>query len=218
MSLNIDSEALVYLKRILSMPGAGSSETVLDDGNVTQVLDILPIVRRSLTPIESGGIFVGMMENVHGGADDEASEIDPYAPGACAIGGYPPDVREGLDVWLLRADVRRTALAGELTGGQLRFDTSIEAQGWAIDDAAACLLGQGDQSVLAQWGNIDTTVNGGIHPAAEVGTGALYVKVGVRIRRGLRLRFDTTSAGAATFRLVMLIGLFPEALGQDAVT
>jgi len=218
----VDSGALLEVNRLLGIAGSrtGAQKTELEDGALVQVLDVDKIIRRSRTPAQSTGLFVCVLENVHAAADDEASQIDPYNPGADAsdIGGYPAVVRQGFDVWLVGCAVQRDALAGDLLGGQVEIITGGEGRflGWGRDDGGLPVAST--QGIpVTQFGALNTGAAGGQAWGAEIGTGLLASRVKMRIRRGMLIRFLSTSSAAATFQLLMIIGLFPGGLEQDIV-
>lgn len=221
MSRDIDSDALTTMNRLLGIAGRGSSQTELDDGNLSQVIDVNPIVRRSRTPVGSTGFYICTLTNVHSAADNETSQIDPYLPGASVApaGGYPASVDLSFDVWIAGMSIARIAGAGQLDGGQVDLTTgsSTVFSGWGQDDA-----GDPDIStigtIITQFAVMNTGAAGGNSFAAEVGSGLLASRALVRVRRGLQIRFHSTADAAATFRLVLNIGLFPAGLGQDIVT
>jgi len=218
--VELNSDALTLMRRMLDIAGTGSSVTELDDGNLTQVVNVNDIVRRSRTQGISSGWYICMLRNVHSGADDESSEIDPYAPGDSAAGqsAYPSIVQAGFDVWICGAWVSRSSGAGELTAGELDLDTNASAQfqGWAQDDSGAA-VSSGTGVELTQWELLHAPASGVNVMGIEVGTGLTRSRIVQRVRRGLFLRFNSTSAAAATFDCNMLIGLFPSGLGQDIV-
>ena len=220
MPKTIDSTALTALNRILGLAGAGSSgETVLEDDSVVQVLDILPIARRSRTPGVSTGMFICILENDHAGADDEQSTIDPYIPGVMInpTGGYPAAVPAGFDIWITGICVMRATGVGDLTGGQIDLQSADSAMGWGVDDTATIVTAV-SSPVLAAFAVFNTLTNGGNKYAAEIGTGRLRAKLAQRVRRGQQIRFNSTSGGALNVVAILEVGLFPAGLGQDVVT
>jgi len=208
------------LRLVQKLFGLGSNQlagrTNLDDGDVTQVLSINDITRRAEV-----AWFQGVLENVHSGADDERSTLDPYNPGANAVAPYPAFVDETLDVWLLGVSLLQNSGTAALTGAQLTMNVPTFSLGWGVDDAGdpvtaspgfpLAIFDSQDSSVAAPAGNnLVCLTAGGELP---------FLPVRVRLPRGgAFLVFDSTSSGAAEFRMLMLLGLFPVALGQDVVT
>lgn len=187
--------------------------TELEDGILNQTIDVLPVIRRSLSLAETTGLFWCYMQNVHGAADDEASVQDPYAP-VGAIPPYPSIVPNDFDFYLLSAGVIRSAGAGGLTGAAVQLDPIAAQQGWGVDDTGGALVINSRQTV-AFWDNIVTVA--GIDFGENAASGTTTIRVAQRIRRGTTIDFITTSAAAATFQLVMLCALMPVATGQDCL-
>lgn len=214
MTLEIDSQALYNLKRVLGTAGRGGGSTELEDDTLTQVLDIWPVVRRSRTMANSSGIFNGAIRNIHGAADSQATTVDLYNPGDLAHRGWPSTVPMGFDVWVLGAQLQRDAGASNITGGLLRL-TAGDTFGLGI--GAPSGFEPSDSPILAAFGASPTTGPSVIAVYPELGTGKAVAKIGARIRRGFVLSLDTTSGGTCTVRCIMTLGLFPEGLGQDAL-
>jgi len=218
----IEGDALALVQRWLDLPSSTlTGVTEFDDGNASQVLDVAPAIRRGLTPVASSGLYIAVMENVHSGADSEASTVDPYNLGsALVLGGYPAAVDASLfDVWLLEVSCVRTSGAADLLVGQLRLNTTAgirNPQGWGIDDAGALVTGT-DGPVLAMWiGAVASSGSGSQACFVQAGTGkADAIRVNRRIRLGESLVFSTGSDAAMELQLIMTIGLFPAGLGQD---
>lgn len=213
MSKPIESDALDRLYRVLGLSGGALTKgTLLDDGNVSQVLSINEIVRRSRTPAATTGWYRPVFENVHAAASDEQSNIDPYAPGAVAFAPYPNPVPRGFDFWILGASLRRTSGAGTLTNANLGVRPVAAQFGWGIDEGGVQVSAP-DNMVLAAWTSLNT---GSIIKYGTRGNGDPYAHINLRVPRGTDLFFTSTAAGAAaTFRCYLIAALFPEGLGQD---
>jgi len=96
----VDGPALSVINRILDLgqnPASGLTE--IDEDRLSQTIDTGFSVRRALTPAGSSGIFVGVMENVHGAADNERSTADVYAMGPGFVEGGFPAVVIDADLW-----------------------------------------------------------------------------------------------------------------------
>lgn len=214
----INNPVMGPLQRILGLAPTPRGATV-DTELVTLTMPIVPdISRRSLTHSESSGIFTAVLENVHSGADNERTTIDPYAVGVdLAQGAWPPLVDQSFDIWIYTAGITRVS-GGELTGGQLRYDSNTFGIGFTSDDAGDPLSAASNQPVLATWAVFNTIMGSSTVSAAVIGTGELHARINQRIRRGFSLVFDSTSDAAMTCRLWMTLGLFPAGLGQDVAT
>ena len=214
MSKPIESDALDRIYRMLGLSGGAlPSGTLLDDGNVSQVLDINPIVRRSRTSAATTGWFACTLENAHAGAGDLTSSINPYEPGDAAIAPYPSSVPAGFDFWILYAILRRSAGGGDLTGGLLSIAPGNAQRGWGIDDMGAAVIAT-DQMQLAIFTSLNIAIGSGVLGLTP--TGEVLAPVNMRVPVGnAGLFFRSEAAAAATFRMFLICGLFPEGLGQD---
>ena len=189
---------------------------VLDDASISLVLPIVPdIARRSLSSLPTGGWFQGILENVHSAADDEFSSIDPYAAGVDAVAPYPASISDDFDVWLAGVGGARSSGAGGLTGALLGINPVNHQQGWGRDDAGAPVTGS-PMFRIAFFDGLETAAVSSQDPF-KTPQGEVWVPVGLRIARGATLTFQSTSAAAAEFQAIFLIGLFPAGLGQDVV-
>jgi len=210
MGKKIISGALTEMDRILGMAGRGSSQTDLEDGSVTQVIDIKPVVRRSLSLPSTEGIFFCYLENDHAGADSERSFIDPYEPGAAAIPPYPPSVSRDFDFYVLQIFLRATG-AGSLSNGMLMATPTAVMEGWGIDDSQLPVV----TNFAAPLGVFDSviTIDGSI--IGITADGESVININLRIRRGCILTFSSDSGGAVVFKMVLICALQPIGLGQD---
>ena len=215
MSKSIESEALDRLYRVLGLSGGAATPTLLDDGNVSMVLSINDIVRRSRTPAQQSGWIICAFQNTHGGAGEKTASIDPYSPGDANLLPYPEEVPRGFDFWILYATMLRAAGAGALDGATLEIQAGASQRGWGISDAGSA-IDVNDFMVVARWTGLDstTTVDYGIG-----GDGSARVNIGLRIPRGVNfIRYRSDAGAAATFRCYLFCALFPEGLGQDVAS
>jgi len=216
--IEIEGSQLDIIRKLFgTVRGPGS--TIIEDDQVIQTLPVVPeIVRRGNTPTGSAGLFMGVMHNVHSGADDERSTLNPYEPGAFAANQFPAAISDAFDIWVLDAVLTRASGAGNADGAQLRLGAQgSEFLGFAVTDSAL-FIDSGLTTILAAFGgttNADAAA--GFELTPEVGTGKLIATVNRRIRRGMTMILDTTSSAAATFDLAMTLGLFPAGMGQDVL-
>jgi len=196
--------------------------TQMDADNVQQVVPIVPeILRRSLNIVgnNEGGLFQGVMENVHSAADSEVSTYRPYegvvAGSTTIVGGapgFPLPVPTGWDLWLLGMSLSRTSGAGTvvamlaLNGDQL---------GWGIDDAGAAVTSTPNFHV-ARFTSIVADAAGEAYGIDAQGNP--FVNINKRLPRSMTLQLHSTSDAAATIQASLLMGIFPESMGQDVVT
>lgn len=209
---NIDSGALegVNVALGLSGSGPGDSRTLLDDGNLDQVLSVNDIVRRSLTSGATTGLFYAVMRNVHAGATTELVNVNPYNT-QVPIGAFPDPIPRNLEFWIFSAYIDRSAGGGTLSAVlELRYPN--ENQAWGVDNAGFPVLAPTVDNILAFWDGIATVnqqfaiLNGSLQPRAHFN---------IRVPRDSLLLFRSIASAAATYNLNILCGLFPTALGQD---
>jgi len=215
----IKNEILQIIFKMIGNPGQSISQTtILEDSTVTQTMPIVPeIARRSLVEGNSTGWFEGVMQNTHGAADDEESQIDPYRPGVNAVAPYPRVVPSAWDLWLLFVGGRQISGGGTLTGAVLGINPDNVSQGWGITDAPAPLVTTPTVQ-LAAFDSISTLAAGiGFSPMMTE-QGLVLQPVGMRIARGSIFTFNSTSTGSAVFQMYMVMGLFPASLGQDVAS
>jgi len=214
----IEGNQLRLLNRIFGLAGDGiSGTTQLDDKGITLVSEVSAIMRRGDTYGVLTGWYQGTLENVHSGADDEVSSIDPYAPGASAVAPYPANVPEGFDIWLLGVGGRRSSGSGGLTAGAASVNPDAVTAGWGQDDGGAALGAIAPRIIVAQFDGLSTINAGFSLPPMITEQGLTYQPVGMRVPRGALMDFHSTAAAAAEFQMSFVIGLYPEGLGQDVV-
>jgi len=221
MTFRVDSEALVFLNRALGLSGNPSGETILDDGFITQVIDVAPIARRGLPP--GSGLWYVAVEIIHTATGDLAVSIDPYDPIAAAgvaanKNGYPASIPKGFDIWCLGA----AGLTSDVTDFNtlcLLFTLAAVNQGIAVTNTAGVLTTPAPGAEAYPLGFFDTTVTieAGTHILSNTLTGDPQIRVSQRIRRGelLIVRSNADVGGTVANIMMITLGLFPEGLGQD---
>jgi len=213
----VDSQALGLVNRALGLTGAGAPLTEFLDGQVDQTLDIAALVRRGRTQAGTGGIYIGVMENVHGAADSQQSQIVPYNVAVGAVAPYPSPMPPGFDVWILAATIDQVSGAGTLAAALSLEPLTDNLLGWGIDESGVAATGISTLP-LAYW---DSVVTVGREFGLLGGVGQPWAHIGLRLPRpplsDVALDFDTTSSAIATFRCYILTGVFPIGLGQDVI-
>jgi len=214
----IITSLLLPIQRLIGSPSLGAV-TVLDDDSVIQTLPVVPeIARRGLSG-PTGGWFLGILENVHSGADEEASDIDPYNPGAAAPGAWPDTVPNTFDVWLMGISGMRTSGAGALTMAVIGWNSeNTQATfAWGKDDAGDPVAPSTPPQWLARFDSVEENIGTLLSTAAPLLTeqGLVYQPMSLRLPRSGVLTFFTESGGAAEFQAHFIMGLFPEGMGQD---
>jgi len=215
----ITGDQLKQIQKILGLPIAQvSGITDIDMGNVSLTMGISDIVRRGASIGTIDGWFLGVLQNVHSGADGERSEIDPYNPGADAVAPFPAVVPEGWDIWLLGASLIQITPSGTLlTAAQILLNPQPFSQGWGRDDTGSPVAATNGLTVA----RFTSVVNDVTDLGAEAGItdqGLPHQPIRMRVPRGSTISFSSESSAAATFRALLVCGLFPSALGQDGVT
>lgn len=213
----ITGQALALVRRLMGhdqpqVPGP----VEFDDAHCSQVLDVNRLASRAQALINTEGWAFATFQNVHGAADEELSTIGPYNPIPIAIrfmGGYPETVPHGFDIWLGGCCMHRSAAGGALTAGFLRMSAPGGLQAWGITDD---LLGRPEDPAylyLARFESMDESYLLNVPGLTEAGE--VWVPLNMRIPRGCSLSFLTVSAGAATFRLNVTLGIFPSGAVPD---
>jgi len=215
----IDSGALTLLNRILGLAGTGGAQrTELEDGLVSQTLDIGRIASRSLALSGTQGLFEVFFLNTHGaGATSKVSSIDPYAPGSLAWDPFPGTVPAGFDLWLLGASANyQSGTAGNFSSAALHLLGTEQQFAMGVDDTGAALSGAlVSNRAVALWdshqafGNKDPLINE---------AGQSWMPIGLRLRPGVTLAFSSKATNAVVVNCVLSIAYLPSGLGQDATT
>lgn len=217
MSKVITSVALEPLNKALGLAGAGDSQTELMDGTVDQVIDVGQISRRGGTLAGTGGVFRCVLRNIHTTSETVSSSWQPYLPAAAGVNApYPSPVSDNFDVYLIGASLQRSSGAASMSVGALSLTNVL--QGFGIDSAGAGIVST-SVFTIATWDDIITAMSPNF---ARTVKRLPYKTIGLRIpRKGAIaspfLSFTTVSGGATAgeFDCIMLMGIFPVALGQD---
>ena len=211
----VDSDALGLVNRALGLTGAGAPLTEFLDGTVDQTLDVQSLVRRGRTLGRSGGIFFGLLRNIHAGAGTLTSRFEPYVGGTGAVLPYPSPVNIGFDLWVLAAITRQLSGTGTFTGA-LFLDPNTTILGWGVDDGGAAVSAAA-RMPLVFWDSVVTQTD-------EFGImedGQPWGRIGIRLprlnRNDVGLVFSSTASALATFDCFIVLGMFPIGLGQDVL-
>jgi hypothetical protein len=216
MAKTVDSQALAPVNKALGLAGSGDSRTELLDASLEQVLEVGPIVRRGRTVGPSEGIFRCTLRNIHAGAGSLSTAWQPYAsPAAGLIAPFPSPVPDSLDVWVLGVCIQSILNQSNFNKGFLRLTNIV--QGFGVDNLANAIVST-SIFTLATFDAIDNDVTPDF---GITNAGLPYQPVNMRLpRKGAVaspfLRFDSDYSGVGTAEMLLLMGLFPLALGQDA--
>jgi len=211
----IDSSALEFMTKMLGLGGPPDPETILDDGRIDQVIDLAPVIRRSLTLAGSGGgIMYAVMENVHSAADSEISTLFPYQPGALRVlNAFTNPLPDTFDIWLIAAALQQTSGTGTVEA-LMTVELPDQTQAMGVDDGGTVVTQADMEFPLAFWDTLRTEnlVFG------QSDNGEIYKKLNMRLARSqsaTSLQFYTTSSAASEYQLLLLLGVFPVGWGQD---
>lgn len=201
----VDSGVLVGLNALLRATG-GEQDVTFDDGNLQQVLDVAPVIRRSGAPFgqERGGVFVIKLANTHGGAGALTATLDVYDQLDTKLGFRAPH-----DVWLLAAHIVTTTNTAYTSKPLL--DISVAPQPNFLPSMDANV-----NSLVAIWATAKQT----LASSAVIFFGNDAADMPLRpqrLPRGATLRFHTNAAGAESNTVFIRIAILPQGLGQDAV-
>lgn len=210
----VDSDALGVISKALGLTGAGSPITEFLDGQLDQVLDVGPVVRRGRTQAGSEGIYNGIMRTVHAGAGELNVTLRPYEVATGGIAPYPVPMPAQFDVWLLNASLRRVSGTGTVTA-DLAIRYAASQQGWGVDDSGNAIV-ISEEKVVAYWDTIIATM--GVEFVNSINGGPL-VRIGLRLPRHVDNRFvlRVNASALATYDCQITTGVFPIALGQDGI-
>ena len=217
----MDSGALALLNRAFALAGQPSGQTTLLDGEVTQVVDVGPIARRSLAP--QGGLFYTTVTINHTFAGHLAASFNPYdpkhgTPGSLSHNGYPVEVPSGFEVWVIQA-AAITNDATDFLSLALSLNLAPRLQGISIYNTAGTISSPTPVETyfpLALWDGV-ATVKTGVYYLTNP-DGLFITRLNQRVRRGTLLDVISQSdtSGTVANTLVISMGLFPVCLGQDA--
>lgn len=217
MSKEIDSEALVLLRKGLGIGGIGSPTTLLEEEFVSQTVDVAQFARQGLPP--GNGLFYYRMEVTTSVANPSLNlAVDVYNPTDGTLDfnlpPYPLRVPSTLDVWLIHASMAMT-LPGVFVDASLSLVTEVSKMGIGIhnNDTTVATITQAAMTVpLCVW-NRETAVNG--FEIAGIEGGATLQHLGIRVARGSDLQVRVDAGGINGFNWNILAALMPRSMGQD---
>ncbi len=210
--ISVDSDALGIVTRSLGLTGRGAQVTEFLDGQVQQVLDVAPLVRRGRTQTDTGGIYTGTMQTVHTDAETITFTVNPFDVTTGRVSPYPGPITNRFDLWVISVSVRRVSGGGTLTA-QANLAYSAAQIGWGIDDSGVAVTSNAGGSV-AFWDSIAVQSN-----AFGLQNGSNPTQfIGQRLFPGTVLQVSATSSLTSTYNFIWLLGVFPIALGQDIQT
>jgi len=213
----VNSEALVLVQRALGISGVSvGGVTEFLDEQLDQTVDVGRLIRRGRTQAGTGGLYYGLLENVHGAGNTQESLIAPYLTPTGSNPPYPSPMLASFDIWVLGAHVSRLSGTGTFTGALFIIPTAT-VQGWGIDESAVAVAAAVPSTPLAFWDSVVTQTR----TFAIKEDGQPFQRIGLRLIRGARnatqLRFSSTSSAVSTYRCHVLLGVFPIGLEQDGI-
>jgi len=216
MSKDVDSDVLALANRMLRLAGSDSGPvTTLETDSISQVLDVAPVVRRSLALPGGGGIMWCYLQNAHTDVEEIDTDVDPYNMATATIAPYPVPIPNTLEFYILTAAMRRSAGAGALTSGGLFMGPSPAQQGWGVQNGSPdTSLTTNNVACVAAFDSIRDI--GGFECGIDA-DGNSEIRVARRVPRGAGVRFASTSAATATYQLILLCALLPLGFGQDVL-
>jgi len=188
-------------------------ETAFPDNILHQVWDVAPLIRRGRTQAETQGIYYAVLRNIHAAANTTVTSVEPYNQTIGNLPPFPLVVSRDFDIWLLGAAVRRESGTGTIAATvSVAFPASQQAFG---EDSAGAAVAASDEHTLAFW---DTIVVVGV-AWAQLQEGGTWKRLAMRLPRatGNTIIFRSTSSALVTYDLLLTLGMFPVALGQDAL-
>ena len=214
---DLDSDALTLIQRQLGYSGVGDPRTTFLDSELAQIFDVGSGVRRARADIATGGWWFGILENVHLGADDMVSNINPYSGlQGFSANTFPPSVDpQKFDIWIHGAVLKRTAGVGFLTA-TLTYLTLERAMAFGKDDGGTVVA---PQAVAIPMAFFDDVINTGANIyGINAVSGQVYQRVNVRMPSQGFLQFESVSTNASTWQMSIILGLFPVGMGSDVAT
>ena len=201
----ITSGILQLVAKSLRLDTKGAETTELDDGVVSQVLNLEGLIRRGGTVQRAEGIFLLTQENTHAAADTQTGSVNPYTLFDTFLGASGGGAIDRLDIYALRTHVTKVSGAGNPTAAR----STIQ-----VPSSNAVNSGSSLNYWLEAWAALVTV--GTINPMTIRGSGEVLCKVNLRVPRGSTFVFQSVSDGACVVSQHWALGLFPKALGQDA--
>jgi hypothetical protein len=202
--LEIDSDAL---KLVLAALGRGTPATAtrplaFQDELLQQTLDVRELIRRAGV-VQNGlddGIWTMILSNTHAGATTESTGFNVDSIGG-TVAAFPQPIPANMDLWLLAASAKVGNAPGNFTDAYLVVGHGAD---YSLDGSGAAF------TLMNTW---NATI-GGLYIRQENDTNP---RPPLRLTRNASVTFVSTSSGAGDYQCHLVFGLFPRALGQDAL-
>lgn len=196
MTKRITSAALRFINEAFGLTGAGEQTTSLDDGNVSQVLEIQRMAAYSQAVGSSQGFVMSILANTHAAAGTTVETMDPYNPGTRVDSFNQVEIAD-FDMWYFGSLLQRVSTT----------QTIDQAQVLILGDSFN-LINEGDlssvETPLVTFTGTETVTTGAGVFLVELGSSQTFVKSTWPFLwpRGqeMRVRSATSGAGATSLR------------------
>ena len=211
----LDSPALSGLNKALGATGGGP-QTFIDSEMLQISLNVGHLISRARTSIPDGSMALGVFESAHAAGGSQLSrQIAPYLDDANwdRSGGWPSEVTEGFDVWILGATCETTVILGT---DSVLLSVVNPAVHTGLN-APAGLAPAARTMPLCFWDTFVTQAGIGSWGLNE--NGKVYTPINKRLRRGtsLQVNSDSSAVGAITTTVCVHLLITSSGMGQDAV-
>jgi len=156
MTKRITSGAFRFLNEALGLTGNGAQTTDLDDGNVSQVLDINRVTSYGQTIGGAQGLLASNLIMTHAAAGTDTEDMDPYTPGT-RINSFTQVRIADFDMWYLGSGATVVSTT----------QTIVEVQVGVVGNALLLGISEGATGMnnlsLARWNNQPSDAGMGIN-------------------------------------------------------
>jgi len=216
MGKEIDSEALVLLRKGLGIGGVASPSTILEEDSVVQTVDVGQFARQGLPP--GDGLFYYFLRVITSVANPTLEiAVDVYNPDATLAGitgaPYPGRVSSQFDIHLIHVTMHmsNTTINACNVSLQIPLDhTAISISNNDTTDAPGPFVAQ--NVFIAAF---DSVIAVGTQEMGNLGDSGILQKINMRVPRGAILGVTCDAGGINTFNFFFLAALMPRAMGQD---
>lgn len=213
MTQEFDSAGLTLIQRALNLSGVDAEQqTFLQDGDVSQVVDVGQFARRSLSPFRVG-IFSILLQNTHPGAGDLQSFADPYNP-INSHNGYPNPVDPNVsEIWV--GDVQVNTTAGpNVTHSMFGYDAEAEFQGVSDTAVGGPVAPANRRQTFAVFNDFTTVDSTGVE-FGQMSDGNFSYMYRRRWQAGATLIHRSAATGVAGVNMIIQCYIGPVGMGQD---
>lgn len=217
MGKEIDSEALVLLRKGLGIGGIASPTTLLEEDSVIQVVEVGQFARQGL-PAGNGLFYFVMRIITSVGNPSLDVSLFPYIPddpsgASVASAPFPNPVPSTFDIWIMSAVLNVTTAT--FVDAALFLRPPPVSVGLSIENADTTtqpLIAPTPVFPLAAWDGVqtvDTFITG------DLAGSDVFQRLGMRLPRGCSLNFRVDAGGINTATCTIAAALMPRSMGQD---